>query len=91
MAINESQKVDWLWKKLGYGVAKTDINGVKAATNESIAIDTEATGLQIPERDKLSLIQLCAENGDVYIVQPNRKTYKAPNLVSVLEKIEISL
>ena len=30
--------------------------------NESIAIDTEATGLQIPERDKLSLIQLCAEN-----------------------------
>jgi hypothetical protein len=37
MAINESQKVDWLWKKLGYGVAKTDINGVKAATNESIA------------------------------------------------------
>ena len=53
--------------------------------NESIAIDTEATGLQIPERDKLSLIQLCAENGDVYIVQPNLKTYKAPNLVSVLE------
>ena len=37
MAINESQKVDWLWKKLGYGVAKTDINSVKAATNESIA------------------------------------------------------
>ena len=37
MAINESQKVDWLWKKLGYGVAKTDVNGVKAATNESIA------------------------------------------------------
>ena len=57
--------------------------------NESIAIDTEATGLQIPERDKLSLIQLCAENGDVYIVQPNRKTYKAPNLVSVLENDKI--
>ena len=37
MAINESQKVDWLWKKLGYGVAKTDINSIKAATNESIA------------------------------------------------------
>ena len=28
----------------------------------SIAIDTEATGLQIPERDKLSLIQICDEN-----------------------------
>ena len=25
---------------------------------DSIAIDTEATGLQIPERDKLSLIQI---------------------------------
>ena len=37
MAINESQKVDWLWKKLGYGIAKTDINSIKAATNESIA------------------------------------------------------
>ena len=26
---------------------------------DSIAIDTEATGLKIPERDKLSLIQIC--------------------------------
>ena len=33
----------------------------------SIAIDTEATGLKIPERDKLSLIQICGEDGDVYI------------------------
>jgi len=56
---------------------------------ESIAIDTEATGLQIPERDKLSLIQVCGENDDVYIIQPDRKTYKAPNLVSVLENNKI--
>ena len=55
----------------------------------SIAIDTEATGLQIPERDKLSLIQICGENGDVYIIQPNRKNYEAPNLVSVLEDDKI--
>ena len=55
----------------------------------SVAIDTEATGLQIPERDKLSLIQICAENGDVYIIQPDRKNYKAPNLVSVLENEKI--
>jgi len=57
--------------------------------NSSIAIDTEATGLQIPERDKLSLIQICNEDGDVYIVQPDRKTYKAPNLVSILEDDKI--
>ena len=55
----------------------------------SIAIDTEATGLQIPERDKLSLIQICDESGNVYIIQPNKNTYKAPNLVSILENEKI--
>ena len=56
---------------------------------ESVAIDTEATGLQIPERDKLSLIQICGEDGEVYIIQPDRKNYKSPNLVSVLENRKI--
>ena len=56
---------------------------------DSIAIDTEATGLQIPERDKLSLIQICGDNSDVYVIQPDRKAYKAPNLVSVLENEKI--
>ena len=67
---------------------KEDITSeVANSFKNSIAIDTEATGLQIPERDKLSLIQICDENGNVYIIQPNKKTYKAPNLISVLEKI----
>ena len=56
---------------------------------ESIAIDTEATGLQIPERDKLSLIQICDVKGNVFIIQPNKNDYKAPNLVSVLENNKI--
>ena len=56
---------------------------------ESIGIDVEATGLQIPERDKLSLIQICDQNGVVYIIQPDRKNYKAPNLVKVLEDASI--
>ena len=55
----------------------------------SIAIDTEATGLKIPERDKLSLIQICGEDGEVYIIQPDRNNYKAPNLVSLLENEKI--
>ena len=55
----------------------------------SIAIDTEATGLKIPERDKLSLIQICGEDGEVYIIQPDRSNYKAPNLVSLLENDKI--
>jgi ribonuclease D len=55
----------------------------------SIAIDTEATGLQIPERDKLSLVQISDEKGNVYIIQPDKNSYKAPNLVSVLENEKI--
>jgi ribonuclease D len=55
----------------------------------SIAIDTEATGLQIPERDKLSLIQICDEKGNVFIIQPNKESYQAPNLVSVLENEKV--
>ena len=62
---------------------------VANSLKESIAIDTEATGLQIPERDKLSLIQICDQNGVVYIIQPDRKNYKAPNLVKILEDASI--
>ena len=40
-SFNESQKLDYLWKKIGYGVAKTSIpppgSGSKEAFNESIA------------------------------------------------------
>lgn len=36
MAISDAQKIDYLWKKLGYGAAKTDTNANKAATNEAI-------------------------------------------------------
>ncbi len=69
---------------------KEDITSeIANSFKNSIAIDTEATGLQIPERDKLSLIQICDEKGNVYIIQPNKKTYKAPNLVSVLENDKI--
>ena len=69
---------------------KEDITSeIANSFKNSIAIDTEATGLQIPERDKLSLIQICDEKENVYIIQPNKKTYKAPNLVSVLENEKI--
>ena len=37
MAISQAQKVDYLWKKIGFGKAKTDVNSAKNATNESIA------------------------------------------------------
>ena len=62
---------------------------IASSIKRSIAIDTEATGLQIPERDKLSLIQICDENNKVFIIQPDKNNYKAPNLVKILENEKI--
>ena len=62
---------------------------VASSFKDSVAIDTEATGLLIPERDKLSLVQICGDGGDVYIIQPDRTSYQMPNLTSVLENDKI--
>ena len=69
---------------------KGDITSeIASSFKSSIAIDTEATGLQIPERDKLSLIQICDDNENVFIIQPDKDSFKAPNLVSILENDKI--
>ena len=57
--------------------------------NTSLALDTEGSGLQIPHRDKLSLVQLSTGRDDAYIIQPDRKNYKAPNLVKLLENLPV--
>ena len=56
----------------------------------SLSIDTEGSGLQIPHRDKLSLIQISTGNNDAYIIQPNRKSYSAPNIVKILQNNKIT-
>ena len=56
----------------------------------NIAIDTEGSGLQIPHRDKLSLVQFSTGNNDAYIIQPDRKNYTAPNIVKILENANIT-
>ena len=58
--------------------------------HSSLAIDTEGSGLQIPYRDKLSLVQFSTGNDDAYIIQPNRKNYKASNVVKILENKKIT-
>ena len=58
--------------------------------HSSLGIDTEGSGLQIPHRDKLSLIQFSTGNNDAFIIQPNRKKYKAPNIVKILENNKIT-
>jgi hypothetical protein len=37
MAISNDQKIDYLFKKVGFGATKTDVNSVKLAANESIS------------------------------------------------------
>ena len=56
----------------------------------SLAIDTEGSGLQIPHRDKLSLVQFSTGNNDAYIIQPDRKNYNAPNIVKILQNNKIT-
>ena len=69
---------------------KEDITSeIANSIKNSVAIDTEATGLLIPQRDKLSLIQICDENQNVFIIQPNKNNFNAPNLVSILEDDKI--
>jgi ribonuclease D len=48
-----------------------------------VAVDTETLGLN-PHRDKLCLVQLSSGNGDAHLVQIDRSTYQAPNLVRLL-------
>ena len=57
--------------------------------HSSLAIDTEGSGLQIPHRDRLSLIQFSTGNNDAYIIQPDKKNYKASNIVKILENDQI--
>ncbi len=48
-----------------------------------LAIDGEFMGLNV-RRDPLCLIQISSGNSDAHIVQFNRNTYNAPNLVKIL-------
>ena len=54
----------------------------------SVAIDGEFMGLNI-KRDPLCLIQISTGNYDAHIIQLNRKTYKAPNLIKLLKEKKI--
>ena len=70
MAITESQKIDYLWKKLGYGRTKTDVNSVKGATNESIASPLLLLGGTVwAESDDIPAL-MPASTGGVVTVYP---------------------
>jgi len=76
-SFNESQKLDYLWKKIGYGVAKTSIPppgaGSKEAFNESIAspllyrgdlVWTNSGSIPaVPPSDTSSIVQVYKDGG----------------------------
>jgi ribonuclease D len=55
---------------------------------KSVAIDTETLGLN-PLRDALCLAQLSGGDGHCHVVRFDRKSYKAPNLVRLLEDQDV--
>ena len=59
-------------------------------THKELALDTEGSGLMIPHRDSLSLVQFSTGKNDAYIIAPNRKNYKAENVVKILENSKIT-
>jgi ribonuclease D len=54
-----------------------------------IAVDGEFMGLNV-RRDPLCLIQISSGNSDAHIVQLDRETYNAPNLINVLSDNNIT-
>ena len=49
-----------------------------------LAVDTEATGLRIFDRDRLCVVQISDGKGDAHLVQFMDRNYDAPNLKKLL-------
>ena len=54
-----------------------------------IAVDGEFMGLNV-RRDPLCLIQLSSGNSDAHIIQFDRNSYEAPNLVKILKNQKVT-
>ena len=59
MAITTDQKIDFLWKKIGYKAAKTDTADNKGGPNEAI-----------PAVSRIDGEKIWAQSGDIPAVQP---------------------
>ena len=70
MAISETQKVDYLWKKLAYGLSKTDTNANKRATNESIASPLLLRGANVWAQSSLIPEVIPGSSSDIVTVYP---------------------
>ena len=67
---SDSQKVDYLWKKIVYGAAKTDISGNIDATNEPVASPLLIRGDKIWQQADLIANVIPGSNSSVVTVYP---------------------
>ena len=56
--------------------------------SEAIAVDTETMGL-LPQRDRLCLVQLCNQEGQVTAIRIAKGQTTAPNLKKLLEAVNV--
>tara|TARA_B100001063_G_C16665052_1_gene503153 strand:- start:453 stop:1067 length:615 start_codon:yes stop_codon:yes gene_type:complete len=68
---------------------KSDLPDDLNLGNNVLAIDGEFMGLNV-RRDPLCLIQISTGNNDAHIVQLDRSSYEAPNLVRILADKKIT-
>ena len=61
--------------------------GVPATIGGMVTMNFGCWGTEVS--DIILSVQICDENGNVFIIQPNKNNYKAPNLVSLLENEKI--
>jgi hypothetical protein len=68
MAISDTKKVDYLWKKIGYGATKTDTNALKKAPNEAIPSPLLLNGKNTWNRaDQIPAVQPGSSSGVVTV------------------------
>ena len=68
---------------------KADLPDDLELGNDVIAVDGEFMGLNVG-RDPLCLIQVSSGNNDAHIVQLDRESYHAPNLIKILNDEKIT-
>ena len=81
MAVTDIQKVDYLWKKLGYGRAKTDQGGdaYKPATSESIPSPLMLRADKVMTFASSIPTSLPASSAGVVTVYPSATPLELPN------------
>jgi hypothetical protein len=89
MAISDSEKLDLLWKKVGFGVSKTATAGAKAGSNETVSsplpvysadIWTQTSATFIPPAPPASTTSVVAKLFGAQAIRMTNDATSAPNV-----------